>query len=154
MIFVCLFVCLLVSYVYSILLPAYTLPTGQMRAPDLIIDGYKPPCGCWELNSRPLEVHPVVLLTTEPSLQPPWQFYIQSRWQLRLSYILLPFSSELFIYLSVDGAITSQLPGGGDFLLPTTWVSGVPLRWLGVTACTFPHWAILLAWCFVLFLSV
>ena len=42
---------------------------GQKRAPDLIIGGYEPPCGCWELNSGPLEEQPV-LLTSEPSLQP------------------------------------------------------------------------------------
>ena len=34
-----------------------------------IIDGCKPPCGCWDLNSGPLEGQ-LVLLTTEPSLQP------------------------------------------------------------------------------------
>ena len=39
------------------------------RAPDLIVDGCEPPCGCWELNSGPLEEQPV-LLTTEPSPQP------------------------------------------------------------------------------------
>jgi hypothetical protein len=31
--------------------------------------GCEPPCGGWELNSRPLEEQPV-LLTAEPSLQP------------------------------------------------------------------------------------
>ena len=41
----------------------------QKRTPDLITDGYEPPCGCWELNSGPLEEQSV-LLTTEPSLQP------------------------------------------------------------------------------------
>jgi hypothetical protein len=35
-------------------------------------DGCELPCGCWELNSSPLE-EPSVLLTTEPSLQP-WIF--------------------------------------------------------------------------------
>ena len=50
-------------YLYSI------LPVGQKRAPDLIIGGCEPPCGCWELNSGPLEEQPV-LLTAEPSLQP------------------------------------------------------------------------------------
>jgi len=34
-----------------------------------ITDGCEPPCGCWELNSGPLEEQSV-LLTTEPSLQP------------------------------------------------------------------------------------
>ena len=31
---------------------------------DLIIDGCETPCGCWELNSEPLEEQPV-LLTSE-----------------------------------------------------------------------------------------
>ena len=31
--------------------------------------GCEPPCGCWDLNSGPLEEQSV-LLTTEPSLQP------------------------------------------------------------------------------------
>jgi hypothetical protein len=36
---------------------------------NLITVGYEPPCGCWNLNSGPLEEQSV-LLTTEPSLQP------------------------------------------------------------------------------------
>ena len=43
------------------------------EAPDLITDGCELPCGCWELDSEPLEEQPV-LLTTEPSLQPPKQY--------------------------------------------------------------------------------
>jgi len=39
------------------------------RASDPITDGCEPPCGCWELNSGPLEDQSV-LLTTELSLQP------------------------------------------------------------------------------------
>ena len=46
------------------------MPAGQKRAPDLITDGCEPPCGCRELNSGPLEEQ-AMLLTTEPSLQPP-----------------------------------------------------------------------------------
>ena len=38
-------------------------------ASDLITDGCEPPCGCWELNSGPLEEQ-LVLLTVVPSLQP------------------------------------------------------------------------------------
>ena len=45
------------------------MPAGQKRAPDLITDGCEPPCGCWELNSGPLEEQSV-LLTPEPSFQP------------------------------------------------------------------------------------
>ena len=42
---------------------------GQRRASDPLIDGCEPPCGCWDLNSGPLEEQSV-LLTTEPRLQP------------------------------------------------------------------------------------
>jgi hypothetical protein len=38
-------------------------------ASDPITDGCEPPCGCWDLNSEPLEEQ-LVFLTTEPSLQP------------------------------------------------------------------------------------
>ena len=56
------------------------MPTGQKKTPDLIVDGYELPCGCWELNSGPLEEQPV-LLTTEPSLQS--QDVIFSQYYLR-----------------------------------------------------------------------
>jgi hypothetical protein len=46
----------------------YCLQTPQKRASGLITDGCEPPYGCWDLNSGPSEV----LLTTEPSLQPPF----------------------------------------------------------------------------------
>ena len=45
-------------------------PTCQKRASDPSIDGCEPSCGCWELNSGPLEEQ-TVLSTSEPSLQPP-----------------------------------------------------------------------------------
>jgi hypothetical protein len=45
------------------------LQAPQKRASDLIMDGCEPPCGCWELDSGPLEEQSV-LLTTEPSHQP------------------------------------------------------------------------------------
>jgi hypothetical protein len=42
--------------------------------PDPITDGCEPPCGCWDLNSGPLEEQSV-LLTAEPSLQTQfWSF--------------------------------------------------------------------------------
>jgi hypothetical protein len=43
-------------------------PAWQQRASDPIADGCEPPCGCWELNSGPLEEQ-AVLLTTEPSFR-------------------------------------------------------------------------------------
>ena len=57
-----------IYYVYNILPPC--MPACQRRAPDLITGGCEPPCGCWELNSEPLEEQPA-FLATEPSLQPP-----------------------------------------------------------------------------------
>ena len=65
---------LFIYYVYNIL--SVCMPAGQKRAPDLI-DGCEPPCGCWELNSGPLEEQ-AVLLTTEPSLQPPFPLFIRT----------------------------------------------------------------------------
>jgi hypothetical protein len=44
------------------------LQTHQKRASDPATDGCESPCGCWALNSGPLEEQSV-LLTTEPSLQ-------------------------------------------------------------------------------------
>ena len=46
-----------------------TLQTHQKGALDPITVGCELPCGCWDLNSGPLEEQSV-LLTTEPSLQP------------------------------------------------------------------------------------
>jgi hypothetical protein len=43
--------------------------TCQKRALDPITDVCEPPCGCWELNSGPLEERSV-LLNTESTLQP------------------------------------------------------------------------------------
>ena len=44
----------------------------KKRASDPFTDGCEPPRGYWELNSGPPEEQSV-LLTTEPSLQPPGQ---------------------------------------------------------------------------------
>jgi hypothetical protein len=44
------------------------LQTHQKRVSDIIIDDDEPPCGCWDLNSGPLEEQSVHL-TAEPSLQ-------------------------------------------------------------------------------------
>jgi hypothetical protein len=52
-----------------ILIHCSCLQTLQKRASDLITDGCEPPCGCWDLNSGPLEGQSVLLLV-EPSRQP------------------------------------------------------------------------------------
>ena len=41
----------------------------QKRVSDPVTGGCEPPCGCWDLNSRPLEEQSV-LLPAEPSRQP------------------------------------------------------------------------------------
>jgi hypothetical protein len=51
------------------------LQTHQNRASEPITDGCEPLCGCWELNSGPLEEQSV-LLTIGPSLQPPLLSFI------------------------------------------------------------------------------
>jgi hypothetical protein len=43
--------------------------TPEEGALDSITDGCEPPCGCWGLNSEPLEEQ-LVLSTAESSLQP------------------------------------------------------------------------------------
>jgi hypothetical protein len=48
-------------------IPPACMPAGQKRTPNLIMDGCESPCGCWELNSGPLEEQPVLLIP-EPSL--------------------------------------------------------------------------------------
>jgi hypothetical protein len=51
---------------YYMQLHCSCLQTHQERASDLITGGCEPPCGCWDLNSGPLEEQSV-LLTAEPS---------------------------------------------------------------------------------------
>jgi hypothetical protein len=55
--FVFLFKCILVH--------CSCLQTHQKRVSDLITDGCETPCGCWDLNSEPLEEQSV-LLPAEP----------------------------------------------------------------------------------------
>jgi hypothetical protein len=55
-------------FIYYMKVHCSCLQTHQKKATDLITDVCEPPCGCWDLNSGPLEEH-LVLLTAEPSLQ-------------------------------------------------------------------------------------
>jgi hypothetical protein len=71
----------------------HSLQTHQKRASDPITDGCEPPCGCWELNSGPLEEQSV-LLTSEPSLQPLFGYYVYICAQV-LCYIY----SSIFVYI-------------------------------------------------------
>jgi hypothetical protein len=63
--FMCMSIHALIYFIYM----SKLLLKHQKRSSDLITDGCEPPCGCWELNSGPVEEQPV-LLTAEPSPQP------------------------------------------------------------------------------------
>jgi hypothetical protein len=61
---------------------------------------HEPPCGCWELNSGPLKEQ-LVLLTTEPSLQPEWL----------LSFFLFVLFVCLFVFRDMVSLYSPGCPG-------------------------------------------
>ena len=65
----CLFFFKIDLFIICIWVHCSCFQTHQKKASDPTTDSCEPPCGCWELNSVPLEEESV-LLTTEPSLQP------------------------------------------------------------------------------------
>ena len=64
-----------------------SLQTHEKRASDPITDGCEPPCGCWELNSGPLEEQSL-LLTTETSVRSLFLFL-----KYNFSFLCLDFFS-------------------------------------------------------------
>jgi hypothetical protein len=74
----------------------------QKRASDLIMDGCEPPCGCWNLNSGPLEEQSV-LLTAEPFLY--GDVFMSIMVSLGVGSILYPFS-KITVVGSHLGAMT------------------------------------------------
>ena len=84
-----------------------------MRSTDLITDGCEPPCGCWELNSGPLEEQ-AMLLTAEPSLQPPNKMLLCDN-----SYIYLEASSDLHMEVPPKNLVKDF-----DGLLLSLWLAG------------------------------
>ncbi|CAO2580696.1 hypothetical protein LEMLEM_LOCUS1572, partial [Lemmus lemmus] len=88
----------IIYYLYNIL--SVCMPAGQKRAPDLITDGCESPCGCWELNSGPLEEQ-AMLLTAEPSPQSlPLCFVCFSLSALYFSNVSFS-SSSFFFFLNI-----------------------------------------------------
>jgi hypothetical protein len=55
-------------FIYYIQVHCSCFQTDQKKASDPITDACELPCGCWDVNSGPLEEQSV-LLTAEPSLQ-------------------------------------------------------------------------------------
>jgi hypothetical protein len=56
----------LLFYVHEFSVSMYTCMSDEASDPSII--AWEPPCGCWELNSGPLEEQ-TVFLTTEPSFK-------------------------------------------------------------------------------------
>jgi hypothetical protein len=54
--------------IYLFIICVYTVAVFRRGHQIFVMDGCEPPCGCWDLNSGPLEEQ-LVLLTAEPSHQ-------------------------------------------------------------------------------------
>jgi hypothetical protein len=78
------------------------LQAHQKRASVPITDDCEPPCGCWELNSEPLEEQSV-LLTVEPSL-----------------HLHLFFNTNLLIIFLIDPQHHVKPDWHGGTCLPST----------------------------------
>jgi hypothetical protein len=114
------------------------LQTHQKRASGPITDGCEPPCGCWDLNSEPLEEQSV-LLTAEPSLQPCLEPFMEKR-----------IDVFFFVFLQYRAACAS----GGQMvwdplelelqvvIICLTWVLGAELRFSGRAGHRADCWAI------------
>ena len=68
------------GFIYLFNACEYTVPhfKPEEGTPDSVTNGCETPCGCWELNSWPLEEQSVVL-ATKPSLQPWNPFFFPPR---------------------------------------------------------------------------
>jgi len=89
---------------------------------------YGPPCGCWELNSGPLEEQ-LVFLTTEPSLQPPM---ILARLLLKINNkVTISFFVTTICCLPVRETVTTSLLGY-TLLMYNTLLSYKGTRVLGI----------------------
>ena len=101
-----------------------SLQTHRKRAPELITDGCEPPCGCWDLNSGPLEEQSL-LLTSKPSLQPnPFSFLIfyycpeirshpwkNRSWRNRINWTWMSTDEQLTLLASWFGSMwTDSVP--------------------------------------------
>ena len=65
-------------FIYYMEVHCSCLQTPQKRPSDLITDGCEPSYGCWDLNSQPSKEQSA-LLTAEPSLQPSFLLFMQSK---------------------------------------------------------------------------
>ena len=93
------------------------LQTHQKRVLDLIADGCEPPCGCWELNSGPLEDQDFVA-----------SFFIRA---LISSQRALPLTASLF-----------SEPDSFTIMLKVSISQGVAHRYSSHSICLrFQYWS-------------
>jgi hypothetical protein len=74
----CLLLALLFRWKALFIICEYTVAVFRTRqkVSDLVTGGCEPPCGCWDLNSGPLEEQPV-LLTTLSHLSSPEDSFLK-----------------------------------------------------------------------------
>ena len=95
-----------IYFMFMSVLAACT-PTYHKKASELILDSYKPPCGCWELNSAPLEEQSVLLIARgiyvynrETEMQVPKVIYDSgSHFFSDVSPLLVPFFQRHLFYI-------------------------------------------------------
>ena len=73
--------------------PSACTPVCHKRASDPVTNGCELPCGCWGLNSGPLEV----FLTTESSFQTGLLNFILCKNGLQLSEQAYMFNSDFMV---------------------------------------------------------
>jgi hypothetical protein len=66
--------CMNVFFKDLFIINKYTVAGFRCTRRDLIMGGFEPPRGCWDLNSGPLKEQSV-LLPTEPSHQPVYECF-------------------------------------------------------------------------------
>ena len=71
-------------------------------------DGCEPSCGCWEMNSGPLEEQ-AVLLMTQSSIHPTRKQFLKKKIELRIRTKFLLIFIELYIFLCFPPCLSLSL---------------------------------------------
>jgi len=119
-------ICLFHVYEYTVAIFRHT-----RRALGHITDGCEPPCGCWELNSGPLEEQSV-LLTADPFHQPlSWAFKKILYFRVSCMYVLVisTFSSFPLIPYNFHWLLPNTFPSCFLFWDGVSCIPGQPQTW-------------------------
>ena len=89
------------------------LQTHQKRAPDYIADGWNLPCGCWELNSGPLEEQSMLWVISPAPEQVFFFFFLSFFWFFKTGflYVALAVLDQAGLELRNPPASASQVLG-------------------------------------------